>query len=159
MLGLAARRAPRWLDAGFRTVTHLGGTRATVGLNLILMLPPATRRLSAAIGLANAASHLLVQLLKRTVVRRRPADAGAIAALADHPDAFSFPSGHACAAMAVALPIALAAGPLGAPALLLALLVGASRAYLRVHYVTDVLAGQFIGTVGGLLAAWWVGLV
>jgi len=35
----------------------------------------------------------------------------------------------------------------GLPALGLALLVGASRVYLRVHYVTDVVVGQLVGAV------------
>lgn len=65
-----------------------------------------------------------------------------IASLVDAPDRFSFPSGHAAAALSVALgiglvvPAALAAAVIG-----LGLLVGLSRCYLGVHYPGDVLVG------------------
>jgi membrane-associated phospholipid phosphatase len=39
----------------------------------------------------------------------------------------------------------------GIPALLGAFLVGASRVYLRVHYVTDVVVGQALGAGAALL--------
>jgi membrane-associated phospholipid phosphatase len=41
----------------------------------------------------------------------------------------------------------------GLPALGLALLVGASRVYLRVHYVTDVVVGQLVGAATALLVS------
>jgi membrane-associated phospholipid phosphatase len=40
--------------------------------------------------------------------------------------------------------------------LAVALLVGTSRVYLRVHYPSDVLAGQVIGAAGALLGTWAV---
>jgi undecaprenyl-diphosphatase len=69
------------------------------------------------------------------------------------PDAFSFPSGHAAASISIALTVLLT-GPelLGAALLALGVIIGASRVYLRVHYVTDVLAGQLLGAGGALLA-------
>jgi len=106
--------------------------------------------------LANAASHLVVQLLKRSVVRPRPEYAGVLP-LALNPDAFSFPSGHACAAMAVAVTLCFGNLGWGIIALALALLVGISRVYLRVHYVTDVVVGQLLGALTALvvcLALW-----
>ena len=49
------------------------------------------------------ASHLAVQLVKRTVVRARPGESGVHAPVVAEPDRFSFPSGHAAASMSVAL--------------------------------------------------------
>ena len=154
MAVLAAREAPPWVDRGLRLVTHAGGATATVTLCLALLLVPATRDLGLVAGLANLLSHLLVQALKRAVVRRRPSvTLPHVAALASLPDHFSFPSGHACSAMAVAVPILLAVPIAGLPMLLLALAVGTSRVYLRVHYVTDVVVGQMLGATTALLVA------
>jgi undecaprenyl-diphosphatase len=135
-----------------RWITHLGGARVTLGIGLGLVAAGAIR-LGAATLLANAGSHLLVQLLKRAVARARPCDAsGRVLALIDLPDPHSFPSGHAAAATAVAVTVSLA-HPLLAPAVLpLAGLVAYSRVALRVHHVSDVLAGVVLG-LGGAIGA------
>lgn len=149
---LARREAPSWLDRGFRLVTHAGGATATVGLSLLLIALPATRHLGLVAGTANLLSHLAVQALKRVVVRARPSQRWPhVTALAAIPDNFSFPSGHAAAAMSLAM-ATMSLEPLaGIPALLGAFLVGASRVYLRVHYVTDVVVGQALGAGAALL--------
>jgi undecaprenyl-diphosphatase len=133
-------------------VTHLGGARVTLGTGLALMAV-GEARLGAATLVANAASHLVVQVLKRVVARARPCDAAGVPlALVDLPDPFSFPSGHAAAATAVAATIAYAHPPAVALTLPLAAAVCASRVTLRVHHVTDVLAGVLLG-LGGAIAA------
>ena len=150
---LARREAPRWVDRFLRLVTHAGGATATSGLAFLMILMPDTRHLGLEALVANCISHLAVQALKRTVVRPRPSILlPDIAALAELPDHFSFPSGHACAALAVVTPILLAAPAAGLPLLLVALAVGASRVYLRVHYVTDVVVGQMLGAAAGIVA-------
>ena len=150
---LARRRTSPVLARGFRLVTHAGGATATVSCSLLLMLFPATRHLGCVTGVANLVSHLFVQTLKRAVVRARPTTVQPhVTPLAGIPDHFSFPSGHACAAMAIAVPTLLAVPSAGFPLLALALAVGASRVYLRVHYATDVLVGQLLGAGAGVLA-------
>ena len=142
--------APRVSRATWIAITHLGGT----GPALLAAGSPwfAGGALHQASRLALAAvviSHLIVQVVKRTVVRTRPAKVERFVSLVTEPDCFSFPSGHATASMSVAL-VYGAAFPLWAvPLLLLALLVGFSRVRLRVHYPSDVLVGQLIaaGTV------------
>jgi undecaprenyl-diphosphatase len=135
-----------------RWLTHLGGARVTIGAGVAL-LPLGDGRLGLTVLLANALSHAAVQILKRTVVRARPCDGdGRSLALVDLPDPFSFPSGHAAAATAVAASLSLAR-PLLAPLLLpLAALVGYSRVRLRVHHLSDVLAGAALGLVGAVAA-------
>jgi len=150
---LARRAAPHWVDRGFRLVTGLGGAAVTIGLTLALIALPATRHLGLVAGMATIVSHLGVQTLKRLVVRARPSTRWPhVTALAAIPDDFSFPSGHACASMALAMAVLLIEPLAGIPALGLAFLVGASRVYLRVHYVTDVVVGQVLGAGAALLA-------
>src|SRR5881628_10796 len=75
-----------------RWLTHLGGARATLGAG-VLLLTLSDRRLGAAVLVANAVSHLVVQVLKRAFARPRPCDAmGRPLALVDLPDPHSFPS-------------------------------------------------------------------
>ena len=135
-----------------RWITHLGGARVTLGIGLVLAAFGETR-LGVAVLVANAGSHALVQLLKRAVARARPCDAmGRPLALIDLPDPHSFPSGHAAAATAVAVTIVLA-HPLSAPILLpLAGVVAHSRVALRVHHLSDVVAGVALGFAGAIVA-------
>ncbi|HEX4627814.1 MAG TPA: phosphatase PAP2 family protein [Gemmatimonadales bacterium] len=135
-----------------RWLTHIGGARITLGIGVVLVAF-GEPRLGLAALIANAGSHVLVQVLKRAVARARPCDIGGRPlALVDLPDPHSFPSGHAAAATAVAVTIALAHPGIAPLALPLAGMVGYSRVALRVHHVTDVLAGVVLG-LGGAIAA------
>lgn len=139
-----------------RHLTHLGGARVTVGASLALAVA-GEARLAGATVLANALSHLAVQGLKRLVARPRPCDAAGVPlALVRLPDPFSFPSGHAAAATAVATTVAWVHPPAATVLAPLAVLVCASRVTLRVRHLTDVLAGAMLG-LGGAWAA--VGIV
>lgn len=145
----------RWsLDAGAQSLsrsgwvvmTHAGGAWVTIASALLPpLLAPWPRAISASAAAALTLSHLLVQGMKRLVNRQRPSRQACIRC----PDQFSFPSGHATAALAVALSYALAF-PAFAPLLVpFAMLVGWSRVILGVHYPGDVVVGQLIavGTV------------
>ena len=136
-----------------RRLTHLGDASTTIGVGLVALAAGQTR-LGAAMLLANALSHVPVQLLKRVVARPRPSDAfGRPLALVPLPDQFSCPSGHAAAATAVATTAAIAY-PWTAPlALPLAAAVSYTRVALRVHHTSDVLAGVVLGLGGALAAA------
>jgi len=135
-----------------RWITHLGGAGVTLAVGGALMVL-GEARLGLTALLANAGSHVFVQVLKRAVARARPCDAsGRLLALVDLPDLHSFPSGHAAAATAVAVTVALA-HPTAAPIVVpLAGLVAYSRVALRVHHVSDVVAGVVLG-LGGAIAA------
>lgn len=69
----------------------------------------------------------------------------------------SFPSGHTVTAFAMATVLALYAANKWQQLVLLtlAMLVGFSRIYLSQHFLTDVLAGSFLGVMGALLCAYW----
>ena len=138
-----------------RIVTHLGGARATILAGVALTAAGGgERQIGIAALLANALSHLAVQVLKRTVARARPCDAdGRPLALIDLPDPFSFPSGHSAAGFAVAAVVAYA-HPWTAPAVLsLATLIAVSRVRLRVHRLEDAVVGSLLGLTGATAAA------
>ena len=97
-------------------------------------------------------------VLKNLVARPRPYEtvAGALPLLLEH-DPLSFPSGHTCAAFAASVTWFRGlewrwAGVLG---LVLAALMGFSRMYVGVHYLSDVLAGLVVGILCSF-AAWYV---
>ncbi|GAC1658331.1 MAG: phosphatase PAP2 family protein [Gemmatimonadaceae bacterium] len=134
------------------TVTHLGGATCTVASAAVPLLvgsPLHHAALQASVTLV--VSHLLVQLVKRTVGRPRPARALSCAALIAEPDAFSFPSGHAAAAMSVAFVYGVAYPPCALPLVGAAVIVGCSRVRLGVHYPGDVVIGQVIAIGTGIL--------
>ncbi len=141
---------------GWTTVTHLGGTvPSLLAAGLPLLACCAVHQAARLALMTVVLSHLLVQVVKRTVVRRRPSKVERLVSRVREPDCFSFPSGHATASMSVALVYGVALPALALPLLILALLVGFSRVRLGVHYPSDVLVGQLIaaGTVCVLSAA------
>jgi len=131
-------------------VTHLGGARGSIACCLLsLVFPRVSVLLAWHALLLLGVSHVCVQIVKRFAVRERPNVRLSYQALISVPDRFSFPSGHACAAMAVAVAYAWAFPSLAVPMLLLSLMVGFSRVMLGVHYPGDVLVGQAIALVSG----------
>jgi membrane-associated phospholipid phosphatase len=108
---------------------------------------------------AVAAAGIAVQVIKHLACRARPSVAGGGTFFHHVPcvwglwDFYSFPSGHAATAAALA-----AALGVGAPALRLPLAAGVvvvmvSRVYLEWHFPSDVLAGATLGAIAGILAA------
>lgn len=129
-------------------ITHAGGARGAIGTCLAaLTLPMVSVALVWRTLLLLGCSHLVVQVVKRTVGRPRPSARMSFEALIHVPDRFSFPSGHACAAMAVAVGFAAAFPLCTLPLLIIACVVGFSRVALGVHYPGDVLVGQAIALI------------
>jgi len=140
----ASRRA----RAFWTLVTHLGGVISSITAAAFPLLTrgplvPEARRAVATLVI----SHLIVQFVKRTVGRPRPARVLGDVALVVEPDQFSFPSGHAAAAMSVAIVYSFAFPTLAGALIPIAMLVGVSRVCLGVHYPGDVLIGQIIAVL------------
>lgn len=109
----------------------------SVGVNMIIGL---------------AITHLLGEFtIKRLVCRSRPChklDDNEL--IIDRPKYYSFPSGHTAASFCVVGVSFLRCQPIiWIPILIMALLIGFSRIYLRVHFLTDVLAGALLGFICG----------
>lgn len=135
-------------------LTHLGGATMTIAAALMpLVIGSSDVQIAAQRALATlVVSHIVVQILKRSINRPRPSRSGEPwIALVDEPDRFSFPSGHSAAAMAIAFSYALAFPTIAIPLVVVAGFVGASRIFLGVHYPGDVLIGQLIAIGTALL--------
>jgi len=135
-------------------VTQLG---STIGITLALSVTAVyaysrrQRRLGLVAFLATVGIGQLIlsNLLKQLVARERPAVLQLVGA-----HGYSFPSGHTVAATSAYAAIALVLGTgrsrkvraaLAAAATLIAISVATSRALLGVHWLSDVIAGLFIG--------------
>lgn len=133
-------------------ITHLGGARISIALTLLLLAIVPNTHFFARAAFALAGSHIFVRNVKRFAGRARPTETMSFEALVVVPDKFSFPSGHSCAATSVAIAYAICF-PAWAPIiLLLAFVVGVSRVALGVHFPGDVVVGQLIAVVFGILA-------
>lgn len=149
------------LLTGFmKAVTFLGeGGWFWIALTIVLLIIPYTRRAGAASAIALICSLVFTDgLLKNLIARPRPYQTFEDIALYMRPLAsYSFPSGHTSSAFASAAAIIWTHKKYGWPLLLPAALIGFSRVYLSMHYLTDVLGGIAAGcvyaAVGAVIAA------
>lgn len=93
-------------------------------------------------------------IIKRIIARQRPSDSiHEDDMIVKKPKDYSFPSGHTASSF-TAFTVILLYCPVyfSIPALLVASTIGFSRVYLRVHFLSDVIAGAVLGTVLGVLS-------
>ena len=91
-------------------------------------------------------------VLKPVVHRVRPYDVVAdFPVLGERPGNASFPSGHAASSFAAALSLSRAWPAARVPLWTLAVLISVSRAYLGVHYPSDVVGGALVGLACAVL--------
>jgi undecaprenyl-diphosphatase len=133
----------RTLEKWLSQATHLGDAWFAV---LSMFVVTIVTRFDIRGALALAASHCIVQLIKKCVPRLRPYDRNEQIALCGIPlKDYSFPSGHTNAAFTIATVMTMLIPALFVVFFSLAALVGFSRIYLGFHYPTDVAIGAIIG--------------
>lgn len=168
--GWVATHRELWLTAALRMITEVGGAVPLAALAALTCAAVVWRRRSwppVALALAGVSGvALVIVTAKALVVRDRPHISFAVIA----EDGYSFPSGHATGTAAIAFLSAwmltrwLITSWTGrviawTVAIGLAAVIGFSRVYLGVHYVSDVVAGWLLGmTWAGivmLVGSWW----
>lgn len=125
-----------------------------VVLCCILFCFQRTRKISIIMALSMGVNCLIVEVgLKNIFMRTRPftiepeftAFLNSVGYIP--PMSSSFPSGHASTSIAVAMTLFLYNKKWGIPSVILAILIALSRAFLCVHFPTDILYGLMIGIV------------
>lgn len=155
---VATWNLPAWAGAWMRWATRLGDGWLWAGVGLLLAAGgPRTWPSFGAAALSAAAANTAVVLLKGRVRRARPALRPANCFFSGVAgrwafDEFSFPSGHALNAFALAATVGLALPALAVPLLFCAASIAVSRVVLGAHFIADVLAGALIGATLGTLA-------
>jgi membrane protein DedA with SNARE-associated domain/membrane-associated phospholipid phosphatase len=147
-----------WLTTVMRVVSFLGGVEVVVPVAVVAgaiwWITARSLRPGVTLVAAYAGTAAVSDVIKVLVARPRPP----VVQMVGTYSGFSFPSGHAAQAIAVyGMLAALLAGSrattwaqrvmLWAAALSLAAIIGISRIYLGVHWLTDVLAGWAVGAL------------
>ncbi|HEX2944426.1 MAG TPA: phosphatase PAP2 family protein [Clostridia bacterium] len=126
-----------------RAITQFGSLSFSVGISLFFLVY--NRKTGIFLALNLISGQILIQSLKRMVNRPRPYKTlDWVIARKPPRCTYSFPSGHSCSALSIALSVSAFFPSLKAVLLCLALLVGISRACLGFHYPTDVTMGFLI---------------
>lgn len=147
-------RGNRIADRVFSTASHVGdfsliwhGIGITRGV--VKGRPDQVIVLAMMLG---AESLIVNQGVKRLFRRERPTQTGDDRLPVRRPTTSSFPSGHASSAAFAAMVLSAWDGPtVGMLWWKIAAIVGISRAYVRIHHGSDVLAGAVVGTLLGLV--------
>lgn len=127
---------------------------------IIMLIVKPTRKIGATCALSMIFDFISCNILiKNIVARARPDKLLWSENLFFLPHDWSFPSGHTAISFAAAVAILMYNRKLGIPAIILATLIGFSRVYMCVHWLSDVLAGALLGTLCAILAYFIVKLI
>ena len=141
-------------DRLFLAASHLGDFSLIwhlIGITrgIIKRRPDQVVILAASLGIE---SLVVNQGVKRLFSRERPTTTGHGHLVVRKPRTSSFPSGHASSAVFAATVLTGWDGKrLGALWFTIAAIVGTSRAYVRIHHASDVVAGAMCGAVLGIV--------
>ncbi|MGD9998616.1 MAG: phosphatase PAP2 family protein [Ilumatobacteraceae bacterium] len=147
--GFEPLRRSRALACTFRVASDIGDFSLVwhvIGLAYGLGIRREPGEVVAFVLLIGAESLLVNQGIKRLFRRRRPTVDGDPRTRVRVPRTSSFPSGHASsAAFAATLLVVWTGGPWAPLWIAIAAVVAISRAVVRIHYASDVIAGAITG--------------
>ena len=136
----------------FKTITALGSAKFLIGLSIILILIIKNSKISLYILLNLLLSSTLNSILKKIVIRPRPLEINLI-----KEKGYSFPSGHTMTSVAFYgfliyliykyIKNKYLKYSLISLLTIVSLLIGLSRIYLGVHYLSDVIGGIIFGLI------------
>lgn len=147
------------LNCGMKTISTLGNHgEIWVTVILISLFYKRTRMMAWHMLIALALTTLISQyILKGLVKRKRPCHHYRdVKLLVNMPLDTSFPSSHTSSSFACSTVIFCYDPHLGIVAMIFAALMGFSRIYLFVHYLSDVLMGTFLGALIGYLVVYFI---
>jgi membrane-associated phospholipid phosphatase len=109
---------------------------------------------------AVAVSNLVTEVLKYSIGRGRPfvggeANAFHFSHFAGNPAYYSFPSGHATTAFALAFAVSVVWPRARLAMAVYAIVIAATRLVLVAHHPSDVVAGALVGIVGAMFVRYW----
>jgi membrane-associated phospholipid phosphatase len=109
---------------------------------------------------AVAVSSLVTEVLKYCVGRGRPfvggeANAFHFSHFAGNPAYYSFPSGHATTAFALAFAVSVIWPKARVAMAVYAIVIAATRLVLVAHHPSDVVAGALVGVIGAMFVRYW----
>lgn len=132
----------------FLFFTNIGEAYGVIPIALAFFLLPNRKKIAIPIGVTVSVSWILNETIKLLVARPRPIE------MLLHKSSYSFPSGHAMnnGALYIAIIICLwslcknkkqkiSVGLIA----LIPFIIGLSRVYFNVHYISDVVAGWCLG--------------
>jgi undecaprenyl-diphosphatase len=169
-----AATLPLWLVDTFNEITDFGKSNwflipaGTLIVLAAIAATPAAGRLAnlvlvslivrlGYVFVAIALPGLFVTVVKRLIGRLRPSELGPFVYVpwSWKPAFASMPSGHATTAVAAAIAIGALWPKARAVLWIYAALILASRVVIQAHFVSDVIAGAFVGGFGAILVRNW----
>ncbi len=158
----ALRLMSPWADLPMKVLTELGSAVGVISMTVVILIVSAITKRFMTVGLPVAIASLLSRgvniLLKNIIDRPRP-DFKVFAA-----GESSFPSGHAQNNMALYISLLLVlllvvTAPkwritLKITLIALPVIIGITRLYFGVHYLSDVVAGWSMGALVATFAVW-----
>jgi len=109
---------------------------------------------------AVAMSNLVTEVLKYCIGRGRPfvggeANAFHFSHFAGNPAYYSFPSGHATTAFALAFAVSVVWPQARLAMAVYAIVIAATRLVLVAHHPSDVVGGALVGVIGAMFVRYW----
>jgi len=115
------------------------------------------KAVAVSIALGEISNHTIMVPVRYRTKRARPTPFPESQIFLDTWNRYSFPSAHAARSAMIATVLLLSSQLPTLLVFLLPISMGTTRLYLKKHYISDIVAGFFLGAASGLLAVVLVG--